>query len=189
MILLRLYLEFFKIGLLSVGGGLATLPFLYDLSDSSGWYTHSQLADMVAISESTPGAMGVNMSTYVGYTTNGIMGSIVATLGLITPSIIIILLIIKCIGNFKDNRQVQSVFRGLRPVSMGLIAMAGIVMFKMAMLNVPNFSSSGNIMDLFQLKSIILGVILGVILWKKKTHPVAIIALSGLCGVVFKMGI
>ena len=94
MILLQLYFEFFKTGLFAVGGGLATLPFLQDISARTGWFTAAQLSDMVAVSESTPGPMGVNMATYVGYTTAGIPGSICATLGLITPSIVVILLVL-----------------------------------------------------------------------------------------------
>ena len=90
MIYLQLFFEFFKAGLFAIGGGMATLPFLYDISDKTGWFTYGQLADMVAISESTPGPIGVNMATYVGFTTAGISGSVIATLGLITPSIIII---------------------------------------------------------------------------------------------------
>ena len=93
MIYLRLFLEFFKAGLFAVGGGLATLPFLSNMATSTGWFTHSQLADMVAVSESTPGPLGVNMATYVGYTVKGVPGAVIATLGLITPSVIIILII------------------------------------------------------------------------------------------------
>ena len=87
MIYLRLFFEFFKVGLFSVGGGLATIPFLTDLGQRTGWFTSGQLADMIAISESTPGPLGVNMSTYVGFNTAGMMGVIVATLGWGTPSI------------------------------------------------------------------------------------------------------
>ncbi len=90
MILLQLYIEFAKIGLFSIGGGLATLPFLYDISDRTMWFTHADIVNMIAISESTPGAIGINMATYAGYTTAGIIGGIVATLGLITPAIIVI---------------------------------------------------------------------------------------------------
>ena len=89
MVYLRLFFEFFRAGLFAVGGGLATLPFLYEISDKTGWFTHQQLADMVAISESTPGPIGVNMATYVGFTTGGLLGSVVATLGLIAPAAII----------------------------------------------------------------------------------------------------
>ena len=91
MIFVRLFFEFFKAGLFAIGGGMATLPFLYNISDKTGWFTYGQLADMVAISESTPGPMGVNMATYVGFTTAGPAGAVIATLGLITPSIIVIL--------------------------------------------------------------------------------------------------
>ena len=93
MIYLRLFFEFCKVGLFSVGGGLATIPFLTDLGERTGWFTSAQLADMIAVSESTPGPMGVNMATYVGFTSGGVLGGIVATLGLIFPSLVIILII------------------------------------------------------------------------------------------------
>ena len=110
MIYLRLFYEFFKVGLFSVGGGLATLPFLYDISDTTGWFTHGQLADMLAISESTPGPIGINMATYVGFTTGGIPGAVIATVGIITPSIIVILLIAKFLQAFRDNKYVKGAF-------------------------------------------------------------------------------
>ena len=93
MIYLSLFWEFFKTGLFATGGGMATLPFLYRMSETKGWFTAAQLADMVAVSESTPGPIGVNMATYVGFTTAGIPGSLIATIGLVTPSIIVILII------------------------------------------------------------------------------------------------
>ena len=93
MLYLRLFWEFFKTGLFAVGGGLATLPFLQDMSGRTGWFTHAQLADMLAVSESTPGPIGVNMATYVGFTTGGVGGALVATLGLVTPSVIVILIV------------------------------------------------------------------------------------------------
>ena len=93
MLYIKLFWEFFQTGLFAVGGGMATLPFLYDISDRTGWYTHQQLADMIAVSESTPGAIGVNMATYSGYLTAGLPGALISTLGLITPSIIVILLV------------------------------------------------------------------------------------------------
>ena len=89
-LLIQLFLEFFKIGLFAVGGGLATIPFLHQLAEKYTWFTVETLVDMIAISESTPGAMGVNMATYTGFTTAGIPGSLVATLGLVLPSIVII---------------------------------------------------------------------------------------------------
>ena len=102
MILLRLFYEFFKTGLFSVGGGMATIPFLQHMGEATGWFTNQELTTMIAVSESTPGPMGVNMATYVGFHIGstfgmgglgGIVGAVVATLGLITPSIIVILII------------------------------------------------------------------------------------------------
>ena len=116
MMLLRLFWEFFKIGLFAVGGGMATIPFLYDLSDRTGWFTYTQLADMIAISESTPGPIGVNMSTYVGYEMAGIAGSIFTTLGFVAPSIIIIVIVSIFLQKFRDNRYVESAFYGLRQI-------------------------------------------------------------------------
>ena len=123
MIYLRLFWEFFKTGLFSVGG-LATLPFIYDMSDRTGWFTYQQIADMVAVSESTPGPIGVNTATYVGYITGGVPGALVATLGLVTPAVICILIIASCLKKFRENRFVDHAFYGLRPASAALIAAA-----------------------------------------------------------------
>ena len=134
MLYLRLFYEFFKTGLFAVGGGMATIPFLYKLSDATGWFSHNDLANMIAVGESTPGPIGVNMATYVGYISGmgkdgmigAIIGAVVATLGLITPSIIIILIIASFLKAFRDNRYVNNAFYGLRPASTGLIAAAGM---------------------------------------------------------------
>ncbi|MDN6852659.1 MAG: chromate transporter, partial [Tetragenococcus koreensis] len=117
MIYLQLFYEFFKTGLFSVGGGLATMPFLYDMADRTGWFTYGQLADMIAISESTPGAIGINMATYVGYLTVGPVGGIIATVGLVSPAIIIIMIIGGFLTKFRNNFYVDAVFYGLRPAS------------------------------------------------------------------------
>ena len=90
---LRLYWEFFKTGLFAVGGGMATRPFLKDIVQSTGWYTYTDLMNMLAVSESTPGPIGINMATYVGFTVGGIPGAVIATLGEVTPSIIVILIV------------------------------------------------------------------------------------------------
>ncbi len=134
MIYLRLFYEFFKTGLFAVGGGMATIPFLYNMADSTGWFTRIDVDNMIAVGESTPGPIGVNMATYVGYITGmnegglpfALLGAVVATLGLITPSIIVILIIASFLKSFRDNRYVESAFYGLRPASTGLIAAAGL---------------------------------------------------------------
>ena len=110
MILLRLFFEFFKTGLFAIGGGLSTLPFLREMSETTGWFTQTELLDMVAVSESTPGPIGVNMATYVGFTTAGIPGAVIATLGLITPSVIIVLIVAGFLKRFKDSKVVAAVF-------------------------------------------------------------------------------
>ena len=179
MIYIRLFWEFFKTGLFSVGGGMATLPFLYAMSAKTGWFTTAQLADMVAVSESTPGPIGVNMATYVGFTTAGIPGSLVATIGLVTPSVIVILLIAKVLQQFRQNKYVDAAFYGLRPCSVGLIAAAGLLVAKMA------FFGSGAL----NWKGIVLAAVL-IVLTRfvpkvKKFHPVVFIAFSALAGIVF----
>lgn len=141
MIFVRLFFEFFKAGLFAIGGGMATLPFLYNISDKTGWFTYGQLADMVAISESTPGPMGVNMATYVGFTTAGPAGAVIATLGLITPSIIVILIIAGFLKAFKTNKYVQNAFYGLRPASTGLIAAAGLSVLSLVLLHKDAFAA------------------------------------------------
>lgn len=126
MIYVQLFYEFFLIGLFSIGGGLATLPFLEELGIRRGWFSTQLLADMLAVSESTPGPIGVNMATYTGYTTAGSLGGVVATIGIISPSIIIILIIANLLVKFTDNKYVNSAFNGLRPASAGLVSAACI---------------------------------------------------------------
>ena len=133
MLYVRLFWEFFKTGLFAVGGGLATLPFLQDMAERTGWFTHAQLADMLAVSESTPGPIGVNMATYVGFTTGGVPGALVATLGLVTPSVIIILIVAAFLKAFRDSKWVSGAFYGLRPASTALVAAAGISVVPVAL--------------------------------------------------------
>ncbi len=193
MLYLRLFYEFFKAGLFAIGGGMATIPFLYDISDSTGWFTHTDLANMIAVSESTPGPIGVNMATYVGYITGmndggvltALLGAVTATLGLITPSIIIILIIAALLKGFKDNRYVGSAFYGLRPASTGLIAAAGLsVIFS-------NLFLGGIGFPFLNWKGIILGIVLFVLTnfvpKVKKLHPIVFIGISAACGVIFSM--
>lgn len=189
MIYLRLFFEFFKTGLFAVGGGMATLPFMYDISEKTGWFTAAQLADMIAVSESTPGPIGVNMATYVGFTTAGPVGSVVATLGLITPSVIIILLIARALQAFRQNEYVDAVFYGLRPCSIGLIAAAGILVMKIALFNTELYANSGNLFDVFNVKALVLAAVLLYltrgIKAVKKLHPIFFILASAVVGVVF----
>ena len=189
MIYLQLFFEFFKAGLFAVGGGMATLPFLYDMSDKMGWFTYADLANMVAISESAPGPIGINMATYVGYTLRGVPGAVTATVGLITPSIIIILIIAKFLQAFKDSPLVDAAFYGLRPASTGLIAAAGLSVLALVLVN-PGVSEGAGILELINIKSILLIAVLyyftAVCKKTKGLHPVCFIAASAVVGIVFQ---
>lgn len=186
---LLLFWEFLKIGLFSVGGGMATLPFLYDLSDSTGWFTHAQLADMLAVSESTPGPVGINMATYVGYKVGGFGGALLATLGVILPGTVIVLIMAGMLDKFRGNKYVDAAFYGLRPASTGLIAAAGVSVVSIALLNTSLYAATGNLLDLISVKAVILAAVLWVLtnLVKptKKLHPVVFIAASAVVGIVF----
>ena len=189
MILLRLFFEFFKTGLFAVGGGMATLPFMYDIADRTGWFTHEMLADMIAVSESTPGPIGVNMATYVGYATAGIPGSVIATLGLITPSVMIILLIARALKAFRDNPTVDAGFYGLRPCSVGLIAAAGVLVVRLALLDTARYAATGVLTDLFNCNALLLAAVLFVctryVKKLKGLHPIVFILGSAVVGIAF----
>ena len=189
MILLKLFWEFFKTGLFAVGGGMATVPFLYDISDKTGWFTHAELANFMAVAESTPGPIGVNMATYVGFTTAGIPGAVVATLGLVTPSIIVIVIIAGFLKAFRDNRYVKSAFYALRPASSAMVASAGISVVMISLLRTEAFAATGKILALFNFKAIILAAVLliatNVIPKVKNFHPIVFILASAAVGVLF----
>ena len=196
MIFLQLYLEFFMTGLFAIGGGMATIPFLYEMSDKTGWFTHGELANMIAVGESTPGPIGVNMATYVGYLTGsgvegplgGILGAVVATLGLITPSVLIIIIIASILNQFRKSRYVQYAFYGLRPASTGLIAAAGISVA----LSTLFYANASGWIHIFNWKGLALAAVLwvltNVVKPTKKLHPIIFIAFSALVGIVFQMG-
>ena len=185
MIYLKLFYEFFKTGLFAVGGGLATLPFLSDMGNRTGWFTQAQLADMLAVSESTPGPVGVNMATYVGFETSGVLGAVVATLGLVTPSVIVILIVASFLKAFRSNRFVDAAFYGLRPASTAMVASAGI---GVVLLSLVDTGASG--LALFRWKELVLAaVILVLTRWvpvTKKLHPIVFIGAAAVVGIVFR---
>ena len=187
MLYLLLFFEFFKIGLFAVGGGLATLPFLINLTYKYNWFDQSMLADMIAVSESTPGPMGVNIATYAGFNSAGILGGIIATLGLITPSIIIIIIIAKFLEKFKSNKSVEAIFQGLRPASVGLIAVAAFEVIKIALLNIDKYMVTKNIVDLINIKSCILFIFIFYTIMKYKKHPIVYIASAAVIGIIFSL--
>ena len=156
------------------------------MSDKTGWFTHADIADMIAISESTPGAIGINMSTYAGYKTAGIPGGILATLSLAAPSVIIILIIANFLNKFRDNPHVEGAFYGLRPASIAMITAAGLNVAKVALVNITAFEASGNVADLFLPKAIILAVLIFIGQKKLKWSPIVFLAIAAVVGIVFK---
>ena len=195
MIFLELFARFFMVGLFSVGGGLATLPFLTSMGETTGWFDAMDISNMVAISESTPGPIGINMATYIGYQVGselgapfGILGSIVASLGEVTPAIIIIMIVSKMLMKFRDSKYVEYVFYGLRAASVGLIAAAWLGVAKIAFYSGEAMAQSGNFLMAIDYKSIILSALIFFLATKfKKLHPIALIALSAVVGIIFKM--
>ncbi len=196
MIYLELFWRFFLTGLFSVGGGMATIPFLQDMAQVTHWFNAAQLADMIAVAESTPGPMGVNTATYVGYTVGvplygipgGILGAVIATLGLVTPSVIVILLVALFLQRFRKNRYVDAAFYGLRPASVGLIAAAGVSIVLLSFFQVSDIYSviQGVRLDVRHL--LLAAVVLALTRWvpqTKKLHPIWMILLSAIVGIVF----
>ena len=198
MILLKLFWEFFKTGLFAIGGGMATVPFLQDISAKTGWYTAAQLADMIAVSESTPGPMGVNMATYVGYTVGvqelggpvmGVVAAIIATIGLIAPSVIIIMIVAYFLKRFRDSKLVDATLYGLRPASVALITAAGVDIVLIAVLRVDSIYQIAQ--ATLSWKAMVLAAAVYVATHVKKLnklHPIWFIAASALIGVVLQMG-
>lgn len=189
MTFLKLFFEFFKIGLFAVGGGPATIPFLQDLARSDyGWFNEEQLGVMIAIAESTPGPIGINMATYAGYNAGlgefgiagGILGGATATLGLVTPSIIVIILVAGFLKAFKENQYVKGAFSGIRPVVTALVLFAVFGIIK------PIFYVNGE----FAIPVIAISVaVFGLMFIKKlkKLHPAFWLALGAIAGILLKL--
>lgn len=198
MILWKLFWEFFKTGLFAIGGGMATVPFLQDISAKTGWFTSADLANMIAVSESTPGPMGVNMATYVGYTVGsqqlggtgmGVVGAVVATLGLISPSIVVILIVAYFLKRFRDSKLVDSVLYGLRPASVALISAAGVEIMLFAVLRVESIWRIADASLSWKAVVLALAVFAGtnLIPGLKKIHPVWFVVASAVAGVLLHM--
>lgn len=198
MILWKLFWEFFKTGLFAIGGGMATVPFLQDISAKTGWFTSADLANMIAVSESTPGPMGVNMATYVGYTVGsqqlggtgmGVVGAVVATLGLISPSIVVILIVAYFLKRFRDSKLVDSVLYGLRPASVALISAAGVEIVLFAVLRVESIWRIADASLSWKAMVLALAVFAGtnLIPGLKKIHPIWFVVVSAVAGVLLHM--
>ena len=169
MIYLTLFYEFFKTGLFSFGGGYATIPFLYNISEVYGWYTIKELTNMVAVASITPGPVGINVATYAGLKTSGILGSAVATISEILPSLIIVILVSKILNKFYKSFFVKSVIETLKPVSCALLLAVSIGLLQ------PQITD---------IKAMILLVVLILISLKSKKSPLFYMLIAGCTGAV-----
>lgn len=182
--LLDLFWQFFQIGLFAVGGGPATLPFLMDLAEQKPWFTMQDLTNMIAVSESTPGPLGLNMSTYAGYQTAGIVGGIVSTFGLVLPSLVVIMLIAKFLENFNKNVYVQAAFKMIRPAVTALIAAAVLNVFKASLF----VELDGKLV--LSVGSLIIAILIILLQrWKpcKKIHPFFWFVFGAAIGCIFRL--
>ncbi len=185
MELLTMCIEFFKTGLFAVGGGLATLPFLTQMQEKYGWFTAEELANMIAVGESTPGPIGVNMATYVGYSSFGILGGLLATLSLVLPSLIVIMIVARAMDRYQNSPLVQNMFAFMRPAVAGLIAAAGFAVLKIAL-----FQQAETFLGSINWIAVVLYAVLVALLhWKpvKKLHPIVFIAAGAVVGILLKM--
>ena len=168
-LLSQLFLQFFHVGVFSFGGGYATLPFLYDIADKFHWYSAKQLTDMLAISSITSGPVGVNVATFAGFTTAGILGSLVATTAIILPSYIIVTIVFKVIDKFRTNRNIKGAIRGLKPAGCALLSAVGIKLL---------FTSNLHLLGTL----ILLGFLILSI--KKKQDPLFYLGISAILGLI-----
>ncbi|MBQ9885526.1 MAG: chromate transporter, partial [Lachnospiraceae bacterium] len=181
MIWIELFLTFLKIGTFTFGGGYAMLPLIQSEVEHHGWLTQAEVVDFIAVSESTPGPLAINMATFVGIRTGGVFGAVCATLGVVLPSFVIILIVAKFYERFRKSCAVDGVMYGLRPAVIGLIGSAflsvGMTVFFPNGLQTAVFSGAG-----FWLS---LGIFaLGAVLAFKKLHPIAIIGISAVIGII-----
>lgn len=183
MIYILLMLEFFKVGLFSIGGGLATLPFLVEISEKYSWFTKDVLINMIAVSESTPGPIGVNMATYVGFNTTGVLGGIISTIALVTPSLIIIIIIARILEKFKDSLLVKDLFYGLRAAVAGVI---GVSVLNILIQNLLVLDAA-SIASIFDFKKIALFAVMVFAVFKFKKHPLVYIGAGALLGILLGM--
>ena len=189
MNLLFLYATFFKIGLFAIGGGLATLPFIFQLADNAsgmdakGWLTREMVGNMLAVAQSLPGAVGANLSAYTGLRHSGIPGAYAAALGLITPSVIIIIFVARMLRTFQENAVVKSLFSGFRPAAAGMLSAAGFGVIALSLWN--NLASVWY--EYLRWKETLMFVVLFFLIYKFKKHPIIYIAVAGAAGVLLKL--
>ena len=184
MIFFKLFCEFFIIGVFLFGGGLAVIPFLQEMSELTGWFTVTELMNIVAISEAAPGPIGANITIYIGYTVAGVPGALAAAFGLLLPSVIISLIVARLLVRFRNSRFVESAFYGLRPAALGLIASAGLAVFSVTIFGAGLRDLTASHFLQFDHKALILAAVLFLATNVfKKAHPILFLAISAAVGI------
>ncbi|MCL2087175.1 MAG: chromate transporter [Oscillospiraceae bacterium] len=184
MIYFTIFLEFLKVGLFSVGGGLTTIPFLRVLADKYDWFTVAELMDIIAVAESAPGPIGINAVTYAGFKAAGVLGGVVSTLSLILPSVIIVIIVSHFLNKFKESATVNNILYGIRPASAGLVAGAVLTLLLLSVYS-----------DGLSVRALVVYIIFtiacffsekeGIKRFKvKKAHPLLIIAAGAVVGIL-----
>lgn len=186
MILFFLCMEFAKIGFFSLGGGYATLPFLYHMSEVYGWFSPLELSRMLAISSITPGPVGLNVATFAGFKTAGILGSIVATMSIMLPSFFMIIIISKMLKKFKDSPCLCSVMYALRPATAAMLAAVALRLFRDVIIRNPDFSGFNflQMQNFIDIKGFLLLVILFILSLKLKKDPLVFLAFGAIAGIL-----
>ena len=188
MILLELFATFFEIGLFTFGGGYAMISLMRDRILAHGWLTEGELLNIIAVAESTPGPVAVNMATFVGATQGGILGSALATLGVVLPAFIIVILIVLVLRKFLEYKGVKAVLNGIRPCAIALIIGTSLTLFMSTLLGISGGIKNGVNPDLKGL--IILALIFAIgfglkKIMKKKPSPILMIGISAVLGIIF----
>lgn len=184
--LLILFGNFFYIGAFSFGGGNAMIPFIQQLVEKNGWMTASQFADMLAISQVTPGPIAINMATYVGFTVAGPLGSLMSTIAVCLPAFILISLVMGFIlDKFKDSKYVKAVLNGLRPAVVGLIGVAIVNVSAIALVNEPVIGDFSHIVGNINYIAVIITITSLIAILRWKVHPVVCIIGAGVLGLIF----
>lgn len=184
MILFELFINFFFIGLTSIGGGLSTIPLMTEILTTKGWMVQTEIIDMIAVSEMTPGPIGINMATYAGNKAAGIPGGIIATLGLVAPSIIIIIIVAHFYTKYKNNEYVNKTMTIIRPVVTGLIAAVCANLAVISLFNIELARETGSFLQIFNLMPILIGIVVFIANFKFKVHPVILIVSSAVIGII-----
>jgi chromate transporter len=182
--LLNLFYTFFKVGLFTIGGGLVAIPIMQDYVIGYKWVSEKTFVDMIAISQSTPGPIGINLATYVGQTQYGLLGSVVATLGMVLPSFIIISIVAKFLKHFDENKWVKAALRNIRPIVIGIIMAAAYFIAQVELLDMEAFKVTKQLSELFDIKSVVLFAVVFGLMFKIKLHPILYILIGGVLGII-----